>query len=200
MARRHGWGGDPPKDDDDARDRIIRTAIGVLDEVGAADFTLSRVAEELGVIRQTVYRYFPSTEELFSAVGRASVEDFVRELAEVLDGIDDPVTWAVEATAAVVERLPERPYLTLLLASGRSESFLRSGTSAVAVGVTRRLVELSAIDWGPGGVDSAEMDELIEVMLRLSLSLVVDPPEPPRDPDALRSFLRRWIGSGITTP
>ena len=73
MARkRRGWGGDPPATDDEAAQRIVATAVELIAETGAA-ITIADVAESLGVIRQTVYRYFPTADELMRAAAIASV-------------------------------------------------------------------------------------------------------------------------------
>ena len=67
MARkRRGWGGDPPDTDDEATRRIITAAVDLIARTGST-ITIADVAESLGVIRQTVYRYFPTADELMRA-------------------------------------------------------------------------------------------------------------------------------------
>lgn len=63
MARRRGWGGSPPGTDEEATRRIVDTAVDLIAQTGAA-ISIAEVAESLGVIRQTVYRYFPSADAL----------------------------------------------------------------------------------------------------------------------------------------
>ena len=60
--RTHGWAGSPPRDGEEARSRILAAARQRLAADGSA--STSDVASDLGVTRQTVYRYFPSVEEL----------------------------------------------------------------------------------------------------------------------------------------
>ncbi len=50
-----------------------------VDRLGDGGFSLSEVALELGISRPTVYRYFPSTDELFSAVGQYVMTEFSDE-------------------------------------------------------------------------------------------------------------------------
>jgi AcrR family transcriptional regulator len=199
VARRHGWGGSPPADDDEAGRRILEAAMRCVDRDGPECVSLAQVAAELGVIRQTVYRYYPSTEALFTAVGRLAVEDFIDELAEHLGRITEPADWFVEALATAIERLPQRPYLTLLLATGRTDPFTRGVTSPEAMAVGREVFKRSTIDWPAAGYDAAAIDDLIELMLRLIQSILVDPPPDPRTPRRLRSWLRRWLAPALRT-
>ena len=67
--RTHGWSGATPADDDEAIARILDAARRRIDLSGK-DFGISDVAKDVGVTRQTVYRYFPSTESLLYDLGR----------------------------------------------------------------------------------------------------------------------------------
>jgi AcrR family transcriptional regulator len=197
MARR-GWGGAPPIDDDDARRRIVGAAMRCVDRRGPADTTLSDVAVELSVTRQTVYRYFPGTDELFTAVAQVAVEAYIDELAAHLRWRTDPADWVVEALASAIERLPDHPYLTLLLVAGRPGAFSRGMTSGTGIRMSRALLERSNVDWHNVGYSDGDIDELVEVMLRMLQSIVIDPPHPLRSGAALRRFLRRWVAPAVT--
>jgi AcrR family transcriptional regulator len=197
MARRHGWGGSPPADEGEARARIIEAAIRCVDRDGPEQFTLSGVAAELGVIRQTVYRYYPSTDELLSAVSQVSVESFLDKLKRHLEPLTRPADWVVEVLAVAIEQLPAERYLVLLLAANRPVSFTQGVVSDVAVQIGRNLAKESAVDWAACGYDGRRLDELIELMLRIIQSMVVTPPAPPRTGSELRGFLQRWLGPAV---
>ncbi|MCK9874663.1 TetR/AcrR family transcriptional regulator [Frankia sp. Ag45/Mut15] len=200
MAKRRGWAGRPPADEDEARARIIEAAIRCVDRLGPRACTLSDVAAELGVIRQTVYRYYPSAAGLFTAVGRASVDSFTDELAGHLLPIELPAPWAVEALATTIEWLPTKPYLTLALAAGHTEAFSRGVTSPVSRKLLRALISRSHVDWTTAGYDDRRLDELAELLLRLLQSMTIDPPDPARTGPQLRDFLWRWIAPAVTAP
>ena len=89
--RRHGWGGDPPATDDEARSRIVDAGIRCVDANGAMETTLSDIAADLQVTRQTVYRYFPGTESLFVALAEHSAGEFVERVASHVADVEDPV-------------------------------------------------------------------------------------------------------------
>ncbi len=197
LMRRRGWAGSPPRDDQEARDRIVEAATRCVDRVGAGAFSLSEVANELGVSRPTMYRYFPSTDELLSAVGQFVMQEFSEQMQAHLHEITDPAEWIVEGIAIPIEWLPSRHHLMLLLAAGRSEPFARGFTSPVAVDMTRRVFRLSSIDWDTHGFSQQDIDELIHLMLRLIASMLIDPPEPPYTKSELRRYLRRWIAPAV---
>ena len=197
MVRRHGWGGSPPTGADDARQRIIESAMRSVDEGDPSQFTLSDVAADLGVTRQTVYRYFPSTDALIAAVGLVAMRGFVDDLTEHLAGVVDPAEWVVEALACTIEWIPARRHLTLMLTAGSPDSFLRSFTSPTAQGLGREILVRSDVDWVRVGYDTQEREALVEYMLRTAQSLIVDPLDPPRTAAALRHQLRRWVAPAV---
>jgi AcrR family transcriptional regulator len=144
-----------------------------------------------------VYRYFPGTGHLFSAVAQVAVETFVDQLTEHLKHFRSPAAWVVEALAFTIERLPSERYLTLLLDAGRSDWYTRGFTASVSIETTRELFKRAPFDWVAAGYPERELDELAELLLRVTQSMVIDPPDPPRSGRQLRRYLRRWIGPAM---
>ena len=194
---RHGWRGDPPGSEAEARERIVGAAMRCVDRYGPAKTGLSDVARELGVTRQTVYRYFAGIDDLLAAVARSAADGYLDRLARHLARVTDPVEAVVEALAVTIERLPDERYLGVLVTAGRSGRFFAGVTSPEAVGFARSLLERTAVDWQEAGYGRAELDELAEFALRVLLSLILDPGTPRRSGSALRGFLRRWAGPAI---
>jgi AcrR family transcriptional regulator len=194
---RHGWRGDPPGSEAEARERIVGAAIRCVDRYGPGKTGLSDVARELGVTRQTVYRHFAGTDDLLAAVARSAAGSYLDRLARHLASATDPAEVVVEALAFTIECLPEERYLGVLLTAGRSGRFFAGVTSPEAIGFARSLLQRTAVDWDKAGYGRAELDELGEFTLRVLLSLVLDPGTPPRSGQALRDFLRRWVGPAI---
>jgi len=194
---RHGWRGDPPGSESEARERIVGAATRCVDRYGAGKTGLSDVAAELGVTRQTVYRYFAGTDDLLAAVARSAADGYLDGLVRHLAQVTDPAGAVIEALAFTIERLPEERYLGVLLTSGRSGRFFAGVTSPEAVGFARSLLERTAVDWEKAGYGRADLDELAEFALRMLQSLVLDPGTPGRSGSELRGFLRRWVGPAI---
>lgn len=195
--RTHGWNGSPPASDDEARTRIVAATMACVDRFGAKT-GLADVAAELGVTRQTVYRYFPTTEELFRATGAVAAEDFTERVAAHVADMVEPSEIIVEAASFCLDQLPNERYLFLLPALGRQDLLVAGVTSPMAIELGRRMYRSLPIDWDELGYTADDLDGLIELMLRLLQSFLVDPGRPPRSPAERRDYLRRWIAPAIT--
>lgn len=195
--RTHGWSGAKPADDEEAVARLLAAARRRIDQSGM-NFGISDVAKDVGVTRQTVYRYFASTEALLIATAVAEVDPFLDGLADHLRSIRDPADAVVEGIAHTLERLPEERYMNLLLAPGKASAFSAGVTSDMARMFGRSIVERFDVDWSSAGFPGDELDHLVEYMLRILQSLVIDPGRPPRVGEELRAFLRRWVAPAIT--
>lgn len=194
--RTHGWLGEPPSSDDEAVTRIVAAADRCVQQRGGHT-TIAHVATELGVSRATVYRYFPSTTALLRAAAAEGTRRFLERLAERLSSFDDVSEAVIEGIVHTVTQVPNEPYLQLLL-DEPSHTLLRSVTSDTArrIGQTV-LLESTAIDWHRTSLASQTLDELIEWALRAVQSFMSNPSDPPREPDELRGYLRRWLAPAI---
>lgn len=194
--RTHGWSGDAPASDEEAVARILAAAGKAIDERGA-DFSIADVARTLGVTRQTVYRYFPSTDALLIQAGVVAATDFLDRLAAHIEGLTDPMDAAVEAIATALEWMPKDKHVGLLLAPGRTPALTESMTSDIGLQFARSVVRRFDVDWAAAGFDDDELDELAEYLLRIIQSFVVDPGRPPRTGARLRDYLRRWVAPAL---
>ena len=195
--RTHGWSGSAPATDDEAVARILDAASKAVDERGS-DVSIADVARTLGVTRQTVYRYFASTEALLVAAAVHAADDFLDRLAEHLRGLTDPVDAVTEAIATALEWLPKDKHIGLLIAPGRADEHTASVTSDVALQFANAMLRRFDVDWGALGFTDDGLDELAEHLLRIIQSFILDPGRPPRTGEALREYLRRWVGSAVT--
>ncbi len=196
-VRTHGWAGlIPPADDDEAAKRIIAAA-GELMESGATDVNIRQVAQKLGIARQTVYRYFPNSQALLVATAQHATNEFLDSLTRALEGLAKPSHAIVEAIALTFERLRENRRFALLFTEPETTELTAEVTAAPSIAIGRVIVDHLSFDWGAHGWTDADMNELVEVMLRFVQSLLVDPGDPPRSPEELRAFLHRWVGTAI---
>jgi AcrR family transcriptional regulator len=195
--RTHGWSGSAPASDEEAISRILDAASRAIDERGA-DFSISDVARTLGVTRQTVYRYFPSTDALLIAAAVHAASGFIDRLAVHLRGITDPSDAIAEAVATVLEWLPQDKHLGLLIMPGQPSPHTESMTSDVALDFGHAMVRKFDVDWAGLGYSDADLSELVEHLLRVIQSFVIDPGRPPRQGAELRKYLRRWVGGALT--
>ena len=193
--RTHGWGGRTPASDGEAVSRILDAAQAALDDSGG-DLSLADVARRLGVTRQTVYRYFPSVDELVLATADRATLPFVTRMIEHLRGITDPADACVESFAFVVEHLPHERYLRIALALGTPSSRAAAVTSPRALDQGVGLLRALDVDWEAEGYDDAMLREIMGTQLRLLQSLLVDPADVEGRGD-LRAYLHRWLAPAV---
>jgi AcrR family transcriptional regulator len=193
-----GWNGRPPQTEEEARQRILEAASRCLDRYGPAKTSLSDVAAELGVTRQTVYRRFPSTTSLLLASTEAAAEAFIDQVAAHCASATDPTSIVTTAVVFVLEHLDRDSRLSLLLAVGRADLFTTGITSPTAINFGRSMLRRFPIDWAEMGYDDHELGELAEHLLRIVQSMVIDPGHPPRSSRDLSRYLVRWVAPAIT--
>ncbi len=195
----HGWQGDPPRTEALARERIIAATTRCIERRGLPKTTLSDVADEVGVTRQTVYRYFPSLAELLSAVAETGAASFVERMQEHLASARTPIDVVVEATVFAVQEIPREPRIGLLLEADDQDLFGRGVTSPMGFDLGAGVLRHVPVDWEAAGIhDDAELAALAELMMRLMVSFLQHPPATPRSTDELRAFVRRWLGPALT--
>ncbi len=174
----------------------MATAVELIGETGAA-IGIADVAEALGVIRQTVYRYFPSADALMTAAAIASVDGFLDRLTAHVAGLDDPVEAMTEGVIYTLAEVRRTPHLGILLSNSYSNVDPDSLTSEQAKAFGMSMIRRFDVDWEKYGYDDAALLELVEYVLRTMHSFFVSPGNPPRTEEQLRAYLLRWMGSAI---
>lgn len=194
----HGWQGNPPGSENAARRRIVEAATACIDRAGLARTSLSDIAAEAGVTRQTVYRYFPRLADILIAVGVAGAEEFAERMERHLASFGSAEEAAVESVVYAVRTVPDEPYLGLLLQAGETDSFTAGVTSPIAFYLGARILRNLPVDWPAAGVTTEEdLQSLAEILMRLFISFLRYPSTPPRTDDQLRALVRRWIGPAL---
>jgi AcrR family transcriptional regulator len=193
----HGWQGNPPRTEDEARQRIIAAATSCVEQFGPAKTTLSDVAAELGVTRQTVYRYYSGLAELLGAVAQAGLEDFVERMERHLATFSTPAEAAIESIVFAIQAIPQEPYIGVLFQAGETDIFSRGVTSSMALSVGALILRRIPVDWSQIGVNDEELEGLAEILMRLFVSFLQYPAAPPRSEDELRVLVRRWLGPAL---
>jgi AcrR family transcriptional regulator len=194
--RAHGWSGRPPADAEEARARILCAARARLAEVGNTNIS------EVAVTRQTVYRYFPTTDDLLddaatdavTALEAQLVEHVVNHLADI-DG--DAADAAIEIVAYIYEHLRDDLALNRLIAPGRISSTVAGMTTPSAIALGRAWLAGFPVDWDAAGLSGDVQAEFVEHLLRTLQSFVLDPGEPARSGAEVRRYLQRWVAPAL---
>ncbi|UXA19462.1 TetR/AcrR family transcriptional regulator [Mycobacterium sp. SMC-4] len=194
--RTHGWGGATPASDEEAIERILDAASAAIDERGAT-MRVADVARALEISRQTVYNYFPGNS-LVEAVANRSGLRFIERLVAHLGGIEDPVDALVESFAFTLEWIPDDKPVQLMLSNDLGSTSV-GVTSTMAKQFGHGILAGLDVDWAAMGMDDEAIDDLVEYMLRMLQSFMIDPGRPPRRGKDLRSYIRRWLGPVVTS-
>lgn len=82
------------------RDAVLKTTAALVTEQGLRGVTMSRIAEDSGIGRATLYKYFPDVESIMAAWHEEQIAGHLAELAELRDRTGTPG----ERLEAVLER------------------------------------------------------------------------------------------------
>ncbi|NDZ94502.1 TetR/AcrR family transcriptional regulator [Streptomyces sp. SID6673] len=197
MARRTGWGGELPIDDAEAVARIRSATRRVIESEGAA-VSVTLVAQELQVTRQTVYRYFGSVQELLAAVALDSGRTAAPTIIDRVRAITDPAAAVVELVASAIEILTTDRVLVFLLGPGASTGLLGgSMTGPAARDQARAILDELEFDWRRMGFDDEMFDQLVEWCLLVIGAYIHRPDDEIPAPAELRAYLSVWMRPSI---
>ncbi len=191
-----------PLDEAQARRRILTATRECLAVDGVKGAGLSDVARAVGVTRQTVYRYYTTTEELLNAAALDAVGDLLDQIAAHLQEFllrtgGDAGAAVVEVLAYVYEHLRDDPSLHRLLTPGRLSGAVKELTAPSSILIGQSLLTRFPVDWEAIGLDEIGQRELVEHLLRTLQSLVLDPGTPERSGVQLRAYLDRWVAPAL---
>ena len=186
---RLAWAGQPPQREA-ARERLLDAAARCIARDGLTATGIASVADEAGVSRPTVYRYFEDRDALVeAALHRAGMAQLAAMKAH-LARFPTAEAQAVEAVLFALREISGDPVLRQVWKAPLVEAeVVRRFSGPLALSLCADALEgLSAsASWSP-----AEAREAIETMLRFTLSLLLAP-EPHRGERAMHGYLRRRL-------
>jgi AcrR family transcriptional regulator len=192
-GERTPWSGDPPQPEA-ARERLLGAAARCIARDGLAATSVASVASEAGVSRPTVYRYFEDRDALVNEALRVAADRLRSTVLERIETLPTPAEMVVEAVVVAVHEIPADDVLRAIWSS--------TALDATVVGA---FTEPPALEWArsclapviaAAGWSARDADEVVELVLRMVLSLLVTP-APHRSPAELRAFLRRRLVPGL---
>lgn len=191
-----------PADEPEAtRNLILHATIVAASVHGVARVSMTDVARTAGLSRPTLYRYFPSKDDLLAAALLTETTTLVSRVIEAVATIDDPAE-AIETGVLVALRLTrEHPLLDrtvrtepeVLVPVLVAES--DPGTPNV-LGMVRTVVETLLASKLPD-LDTVTCRRLADLLARLLLSYAVNPPDDP--PEVVAHSLATMLTLGVLT-
>lgn len=172
---------------------ILDTARGVFETYGVRRANIDDVAARAGVSRSTIYRRFPTKENLFGQVVRREAELFFSTLDQATAGCD-PQQAVIEAFALGV-RLVKDSALYSRIAESEPELFGLFSRSQVFP--IRQFADGIAHTLRRCGAEQAEpdLDNIADILLRVALGIIVFPTDrlDTADPAAVRDYAARYL-------
>jgi AcrR family transcriptional regulator len=166
-------------------ERVVAAAAALTLEVGWAGVTMGKLADRVGVSRQTVYNEVGSKHLLAEEMVLAELTTFLAQVDAAFDRHPDDLVEAIRgATRGVLELAQSNALLQavvsgsygaatelLPLLTSRNDALVLTATDAVR----RRVLAYGLV------IDDRHLDAIIDMVVRLLLSHVVHPIGPPAD-------------------
>jgi AcrR family transcriptional regulator len=182
------------------RDRVVAAAVVLTTERGWANVTMARLADAVGVSRQTVYNEIGSKPRLAEAMILGELERFLAVVTVAFDHHPTDLVAAIEeASRSVLEASQDNPLLhavvsathgadteLLPLLTTHSESLLATAKAVVADRVAPYDV----------GLTPTQLDAAIDMVVRVVLSHVM---QPTASPERTAADLA-WIAGRVLRP
>ncbi|OBK17368.1 TetR family transcriptional regulator [Mycobacterium asiaticum] len=177
----------------DLDNTILDTARAVFETYGVRRANIGDVAARAGVSRSTIYRRFPTKDELFEAVVRREAELFFTTLDQATNG-RNPAEAVVEAFALGVRLIEDSP-LYSRIADSEPELFGMFSRSHVfpigqfADGIAHTLRRCGA------DMDDADLANIADILLRVAVGIIFFPTDrlDTSDHQAVRDYAARYL-------
>ena len=75
--------------------------------------------------------------------------------------------------------------------------FSRDVTTTMAYEIGGNILRDVPVDWSAIGVKDDELEGLAEMLMRLFVSFLQYPADPPHTADDIRKLVRRWLGPAL---
>jgi len=172
-----------PRDNDSLHTRILRAAAAMTIAEGWAKVTMARLADDVGVSRQTVYNEFGNKPAIAQQLVLSELTVFLRRVIAAFEAQrDDPVAAIHDASLAVLRLGRENPLLRAVVAGSHgadsellpllttdSGQLLETAKRTITDGMLRFELPL----------DRAQLDDGVDVVVRTVLSHVIQPSGTP---------------------
>jgi AcrR family transcriptional regulator len=166
-------------------ERVVAAAAELTLEVGWAGVTMGKLADRVGVSRQTVYNEVGSKPQLAEEMVLAELATFLAVVDAAFDEQPSDLVEAIRAASRGVLDLAQRNALLqavvsrsygaetelLPLLTSRNDALVQTATEAVKARVATYAVD----------IDDRHLDAAIEMVVRLVLSHVVHPTAAPAE-------------------
>lgn len=172
---------------------ILNAAGREFTETGVRQANMDSIAREAGVSRSTLYRRFPSKDNLLLALANATFERGMTELEATVEGLS-PADAVVEAFAHGAAMVNNDPLLHRMVLEDAEIRGLTASISSLFIDMVTDRVAGSLRKAGATMPDE-DLRRAVEIHVRLVISYLEIPSsdEASRTPEAVRAFAATFL-------
>lgn len=186
----------------DVKDRILQGGLAALARYGSRRFSMSLVAEEAGVSRATLYRYFPTKETLLAGLTGHIGRDFRRFLDDKLQNAAPEQNVIALVVETMREYTVNTPVLTQLL--GAEPLFVQDFYKEALPDLVRDVAVAIGPGFGTNGKSAVKRPEVLtaaELLVRTAISYrVIGVDAGPQKDGLFTSQLASLIQRSVPAP
>ncbi|GGG18866.1 TetR family transcriptional regulator [Rhodococcoides trifolii] len=177
-----------------SRAKIIDATLGLIADEGFRGVSIASVALAAGVSRQTVYSVFGTREDLVSQSMIALASEVFAEIRQSLESIGDPAEFVVELIVVARTTVRAHPVLATLLRGDADNPLNEDDVIERAKPIAYEI--LSPMKAMHPDIEPM-MDDILQMGVRLALSVILFDDATIRADDDLRRFLFRWLAPAL---
>jgi TetR/AcrR family transcriptional regulator len=172
---------------------ILDTARKVFETYGVRRANIEDIAVRAGVSRSTVYRRFPTKDDLFERVMRREGELFFATLDQATTGCSAQQA-VVEAFTLGVRLVQDSPLFSRIVESEPELFGLFTGSRAFPIGRFAGGIADTLRRCG-ADIPESDLDNIADILLRVALGIIVFPTDrlDVSDPAAVRDYAARYL-------
>ncbi len=165
------------------RDRIVTAAVELTTSSGWAAVTMGRLAEAVGVSRQTVYNEVGSKPALAETMILEELARFLRVVERAFDAEPDDLTRAIERAVSEVltyARANKLLHAVVSATHGADTELLPLLTTNAGslLDAAKEVISARVVPYAPG-IDPAYLEPATDMVVRVVLSHVMQPSGSP---------------------
>jgi AcrR family transcriptional regulator len=181
-------------------ERVVDAAVTMTTELGWASVTMARLAEVVGVSRQTVYNEMGTKPQLAEAMILRELDRFLGLVTVAFDAHPTDLVDAIRAASrAVLEASQDNPLLRAIVSATHgadTELLPLLTTHAGALLSTAKAVLVERVAPYDVGLGAEQLDAAVDMVVRVVLSHVMQPSaSPARTADDIA-----WVSAKVLRP
>lgn len=182
------------------RQRMVAAAVAMTTSEGWAHVTMARLAQAVGVSRQTVYNEIGTKNALAEAMILTELDRFLAVVTSAFDDHPGDLVGAIEtATRSVLEHAQDNPLLHAVVSATHgadTELLPLLTTHSSALLEAAKVVVTERVTTYPLRLTPGELDGAIDMVVRVVLSHVMQPSGEPARTAADLAFIARRVLEG----